>query len=227
LRNVLLDYLAVALADRSLAAAQFAGRTNMTDRAAALTALAHRHPDADEPSALWPRSRRNTARSARHGQMVSDTGHDPRCRRRRSRQGADDASGLLAVEPEPRACADRNVLDAEQTGFHRADGAGYTFFAETVLEIEKRNPQLAARLATAMRSWRSLEPTRQAAAREALLTIAARTICRATCATSSSAHWLEGRGETIPPRSQRLIFAPSATILKLLRITPLDSANHL
>ena len=32
--------------------------------------------------------------------------------------------------------------------------------------------QLAARLATALRSWRSLEPGRQAKAREALLTIA-------------------------------------------------------
>ena len=39
--------------------------------------------------------------------------------------------------------------------------------------IEKRNPQLAARLATALRSWRSLEPTRQTAAREALLAMAA------------------------------------------------------
>lgn len=58
-----------------------------------------------------------------------------------------------------------------QTGFHRADGAGYEFFVETVLAVEKRNPQVAARLATAMRSWRSLEPGRQAKAREALLTI--------------------------------------------------------
>ncbi|TIS50198.1 MAG: DUF3458 domain-containing protein, partial [Mesorhizobium sp.] len=61
---------------------------------------------------------------------------------------------------------------ANQTGFHRADGQGYRFFAETVLEVEKRNPQVAARLATAMRSWRSLEPVRQDKARQALLQIA-------------------------------------------------------
>jgi aminopeptidase N len=61
---------------------------------------------------------------------------------------------------------------ANQTGFHRADGEGYRFFAQTVLEVEKRNPQVAARLATALRSWRSLEPGRQAKAREALLAIA-------------------------------------------------------
>ena len=45
-----------------------------------------------------------------------------------------------------------------QTGFNRADGAGYKFFAETILTIDKKNPQLAARLLTAMRSWRSFEP---------------------------------------------------------------------
>ena len=61
---------------------------------------------------------------------------------------------------------------ANQTGFHRADGAGYALFAETVLTVEKRNPQVAARLATALRSWRSLEPVRQDKAREALLAIA-------------------------------------------------------
>ncbi|TIP97089.1 MAG: hypothetical protein E5X61_40900, partial [Mesorhizobium sp.] len=40
-----------------------------------------------------------------------------------------------------------------------------------VLQVEKRNPQLAARLATALRSWRSLEPARRGKAREALLSI--------------------------------------------------------
>ena len=61
---------------------------------------------------------------------------------------------------------------ANQTGFHRADGEGYRFFSQTVLEVEKRNPQVAARLATALTSWRALEPGRQAKAREALLAIA-------------------------------------------------------
>ena len=61
---------------------------------------------------------------------------------------------------------------ANQTGFHRPDGEGYRLFVETVLDVEKRNPQMASRLATALRSWRSLEPVRQAKAREALLAMA-------------------------------------------------------
>ena len=60
---------------------------------------------------------------------------------------------------------------ANQTAFNRTDGAGYDFFARAILEIDPRNPQLAARLATALRSWRSLEPARQGKAREALLLI--------------------------------------------------------
>jgi aminopeptidase N len=63
------------------------------------------------------------------------------------------------------------LANASQTGFHRADGEGYRFLAEKVVDIDSRNPQLAARLATAFRSWRSLEPGRQAKAREALLSI--------------------------------------------------------
>jgi aminopeptidase N len=62
---------------------------------------------------------------------------------------------------------------ANQTGFHRPDGAGYRFFVDTVLQVERKNPQIAARLATALRSWRSLEPVRQGKARDALLAISA------------------------------------------------------
>ena len=61
---------------------------------------------------------------------------------------------------------------ANQTGFHRADGEGYRLFAETVLEVEKRNPQVAAgwrrRCARGVRSSRG----GRRKAREALLAIA-------------------------------------------------------
>ncbi|MEY3475002.1 MAG: aminopeptidase PepN, partial [Pseudomonadota bacterium] len=58
--------------------------------------------------------------------------------------------------------------------FHRADAAGYVFWAERVAEIDAFNPQLAARLARALDRWRSLaEPCRHAA-REALSRVAAR-----------------------------------------------------
>jgi len=46
-------------------------------------------------------------------------------------------------------------------GFHREDGAGYRFVAERVLELDPRNPQIAARLARAFLRWRQYrEPLR-------------------------------------------------------------------
>jgi aminopeptidase N len=62
---------------------------------------------------------------------------------------------------------------ANQTGFHRRDGAGYVLFANAVLKVELINPQVAARLATALRSWRSLEPERREKARQTLARMAA------------------------------------------------------
>ncbi len=56
--------------------------------------------------------------------------------------------------------------------FNRPDGAGYAFLAEKVLEIDRLNPQIAARLLGAFRSWRSLEPGRQGQARTALEQVA-------------------------------------------------------
>jgi aminopeptidase N len=52
--------------------------------------------------------------------------------------------------------------------FHRADAAGYVFWADRVLEIDAINPQLAARLARAMDRWSQLAEPYRSAAREAL-----------------------------------------------------------
>jgi aminopeptidase N len=57
--------------------------------------------------------------------------------------------------------------------FNRADGAGYDFLAEKVLEIDALNPQVAARMLGAFRSYRSLEPKRKGRAKSALKQVAA------------------------------------------------------
>ncbi len=54
------------------------------------------------------------------------------------------------------------------TQFNRADGAGYDFVAGNVLGLDRKNPQLAARLATAFRTWRTLEQGRRGKAQAAL-----------------------------------------------------------
>ncbi len=62
---------------------------------------------------------------------------------------------------------------ANQTQFNRADGAGYDFLADFVRELDRRNPQTAARLLVSFRSWRALEPHRRALAEKALTRVAA------------------------------------------------------
>jgi aminopeptidase N len=59
-----------------------------------------------------------------------------------------------------------------QTQFNRADGAGYDFLAGFATDLDKRNPQVAARLLVSFRSWRALEPGRRAKAETALRQIA-------------------------------------------------------
>ncbi|MEK8052118.1 aminopeptidase N [Ideonella sp. DXS22W] len=56
--------------------------------------------------------------------------------------------------------------------FHRADAAGYVFWADRVLELDAINPQIAARIARAMDRWRVLAEPYRSAAREALARVA-------------------------------------------------------
>ena len=61
-----------------------------------------------------------------------------------------------------------NFANGNTTQFARADGAGFRLVTEFVADIDKRNPQVAARLLTAFRIWRSFEPVRAGAAEAAL-----------------------------------------------------------
>ena len=44
---------------------------------------------------------------------------------------------------------------ANHTQFNRSDGAGYDFVADIVLALDPENPQVAARIVGAFRSWRA------------------------------------------------------------------------
>jgi aminopeptidase N len=58
--------------------------------------------------------------------------------------------------------------------FHRADGAGYAFWADRVLEIDPINPQLASRIARLLDRWQRLDEPFRSAARDAIVRVAAR-----------------------------------------------------
>ncbi|MDR7031745.1 aminopeptidase N [Mesorhizobium sp. BE184] len=174
LRNVLLDYLAFLPGGAELAAEHFETATNMTDRSAALAVLAHRH--AGSPRTMDALA----AFEAKYGSdpLVMDKwfaiqASTPGDKAVETVRTLMSHSAFSLSNPNRVRALIGTFSSANQTGFHRADGLGYQFFADVVLQVERLNPQVSARLATALRSWRSLEPGRQKKAREALLSLAA------------------------------------------------------
>jgi len=62
---------------------------------------------------------------------------------------------------------------ANPAEFHRVDGAGYAFWADQVVALDRNNPQVAARMARALEGWRKFTPEIQARIRPALEKVAA------------------------------------------------------
>jgi aminopeptidase N len=59
-------------------------------------------------------------------------------------------------------------FSANHVRFHAADGAGYDFLADRVIELNSLNPQVAARMARGFDRWKKFDAGRQAHARRAL-----------------------------------------------------------
>lgn len=173
LRNAALAYLAVADGTPARAAAAFEAADNMTDLSAALTVLAHRFPDASETAKALEAFRARFADNA----LVIDKWFS--IQSTIPGQGALERVKALMASPHFNRSNPNRVRAlvgtfafSNPTGFNRADGAGYRFLAEQIIEIDPKNPQLAARILTSMRSWRALEDVRSDHARNALRTIA-------------------------------------------------------
>jgi len=54
-----------------------------------------------------------------------------------------------------------NTFSLNLAHFHAANGSGYALVAESIIEIDKLNPQVAARLVTSFSQWRSFDTARQ------------------------------------------------------------------
>lgn len=59
-----------------------------------------------------------------------------------------------------------------QTQFNAQDGSGYDFVAASVLDLDAKNPQVAARLLASFKSWRTFEAKRRTLAERALRHVA-------------------------------------------------------
>ncbi len=172
LRNTALAYLSYAENAPARAKAAFDAANNMTDLMQALTILAHRFPDSDEAIQALATFRDRFADNA----LVIDKWFSVQA----TIPGAQTLDRVRKLMENPlfkRTNPNRvrsligTFAFTNPTGFGRADGEGYRFLAREILDIDQRNPQLAARILTSMRSWRSLEPARAGHAQKALAEI--------------------------------------------------------
>jgi aminopeptidase N len=169
LRNQALDLIAAAdeeLGTR-LAREQFETSSNMTDRLASLGTLA-----------LLPGEPRAQA-LARFADLYRDEPLvlDKWFAIQATIPEADALDRIRALMQHPAFTkANPNRIRAvvgsfslnNPTQFHRPDGAGYDFLADMVLDLDRSNPQVAARLLTAFGTWRTMERTRRTRAEQAL-----------------------------------------------------------
>ncbi|HHV70061.1 MAG TPA: aminopeptidase N C-terminal domain-containing protein, partial [Ochrobactrum intermedium] len=172
LRNALLDYLSRHEKSQQRAADQFALADNMTDRFAALTVLVHRFGDTRGAKDALASFEQQFGKDG----LVMDKWFNVQASRPGdvALQAVRDLTkhALFSLDNPNRVRSLIGSFSASNpTGFNRKDGAAYEFFADTILSIDPENPQLAARLLTALRSWRSLEDTRREHARAALARI--------------------------------------------------------
>jgi aminopeptidase N len=154
----------------ALANDRFKNANNMTDRIMALTLLVHRGFDGAIEALQEFRTRHKTSALAMDKWFAARA----TAPRDDTLQVVQDLIADPLYEPSnPNRV--RAVLHSFATGnptqFSRTDGKGFMLIAESVLEIDKRNPQVASRLLTSFRSWRALEGRRSTLAESALLRV--------------------------------------------------------
>jgi aminopeptidase N len=174
LRNTALTYLSYAQNNPAMAFEAFEAADNMTDLSHALTVLSHHYPAAEETATALARF----LDRFKDNPLVLDKWFAIQA----ATPGPDTLERVMALLENPYFNASnpnrvRSLVGtfafSNLSAFSRADGKGFEFLADQVIAIDPRNPQLAARLLTAMRSWRSLEPSRAEHARNALARIEA------------------------------------------------------
>ncbi len=170
LRNAALDYL-VRAGDGALAVGRYAAADNMTDRLSALSSIVSADlPEAEAVLADFHDRFAGDALVIDKWLMVQATAPVPGALARV--EALTRHSAFSITNPNRVRALITTFATGNQTQFNRPDGAGFAFVAEKVLTLDRINPQVAARLLSAFRSWRALEPRRRAYAEAELKRVA-------------------------------------------------------
>ncbi|MFJ7567968.1 aminopeptidase N [Herminiimonas sp. NPDC097707] len=180
LKNLALSYIAeLDDADaHTLAQAQYDAADNMTDRMAALSALANSHAP---------------GKAAALARFYSDFEQEPLVIDKWfSLQAMARTADVAAVRtlmqhpafsiknPNRARSLIFSFCNGNPSRFHAADGSGYVFWAEQVIALDAINPQMGARLARSLDRWRKYAPDLQEKMHAALKHVAAAKLSKDT-----------------------------------------------
>jgi aminopeptidase N len=174
LKNACLDLLAMTESDAAItrAFAQYRNADNMTDRIAALETLAA-HDRPERIAALADFYERYAADPLVIDKWFSLQATIPEPATLDRVRALTRHPAFSAANPNRIRALIGAFAQANHTQFNRSDGTGYNFVADFVLELDPKNPQVAARLMSAFRSWRTLETQRCSQAEATLRRVAA------------------------------------------------------
>ena len=170
LKNVALSYL-MSIEDEvaiELAQAQFEADHNMTDVRHALTLLVHSSRSDIADPAL-----KAFGRKWSHDPLVMDQWFSLQV----TRPQADALDRVRYLMEHPAfSLKNPNKVRAligafagqNRVNFHRLDGEGYRLLADVVIELNRLNPEIAARIITPLTRWQRFDEARQALMRAEL-----------------------------------------------------------
>jgi aminopeptidase N len=163
LRSVALDYIAAGdpKAGCVRAERQYGGATNMTDRLSALSVLSLIGGEARE-TALEHFYRQYAGDGLVLDKWFALQAMIPEVTTTHRVVSLMTHPEFSLSNPNRVRALLGSFMNGNMTRFHALDGSGYDLLARVVLELDPRNPQVAARLLSSLRSWRTLEPRRRA-----------------------------------------------------------------
>jgi aminopeptidase N len=173
LKNTCLDLLAAAGDSAAIARvfAQYGNADNMTDRMTALSTLSL-HDVPQRAQALDDFYTRYSSDPLIVDKWLALQAAIPQASTLERVRALTSHPAFSISNPNRVRALIGSFAQGNPTQFNRADGAGYEFVAGQVLALDARNPQVAARLMTAFKSWRALEPVRRARAQAAIRRVA-------------------------------------------------------
>ena len=174
LRNIALDLLTVGnpTVGLPLAEAQYRLADNMTDRFGALSVIAQ-HAGPLRETLLSDFAHRFEGDALVLDKWFSLQASLPETETLERIQRLMDHPGFSKSNPNRLRALVGAFAMSNLSQFNRIDGKGYEFVANIVIETDRSNPQVAARILGAFKSWRGLESERRGHAEHALKRIAA------------------------------------------------------